>query len=156
MQGRPPHEMHGSELDAASMDADLHFATHLKAMFSVLRVEATEKVENHEAYLVIGHREGKAPRGFRPDTKMPHFYNLSNNSPEVLEKTQSDQKDYPAAEIRAILPPGTQVKTGDKLLLVEAMKTFNEILAPRAGMVTGILVDDGQPVEYGQPLLVIE
>jgi acetyl-CoA carboxylase biotin carboxyl carrier protein len=51
---------------------------------------------------------------------------------------------------------GSQVKTGDKVLLVEAMKTFNEILAPRAGTVTGILVDDGQPVEYGQPLLVIE
>ena len=51
---------------------------------------------------------------------------------------------------------GSQVKAGDKLLLVEAMKTFNEIVAPRAGMVTGILVEDGQPVEYGQPLLVIE
>jgi len=51
---------------------------------------------------------------------------------------------------------GTQVKTGDKLLLVEAMKTFNEILAHRAGVVTSILVDDGQPVEYGQPLLIIE
>ncbi len=51
---------------------------------------------------------------------------------------------------------GARVKVGDKLLLVEAMKTFNEIVAPRAGTVTGILVEDGQPVEYGQPLLVIE
>ncbi len=51
---------------------------------------------------------------------------------------------------------GTVVKAGDKLLLVEAMKTFNEIVAPRAGTVTRILVEDGQPVEYGQPLFVIE
>jgi acetyl-CoA carboxylase biotin carboxyl carrier protein len=51
---------------------------------------------------------------------------------------------------------GSQVKAGDKILLVEAMKTFNEIVAPRAGTVTGILVEDGQPVEYGQPLLIIE
>ena len=51
---------------------------------------------------------------------------------------------------------GAQVKAGDKVLLVEAMKTFNETLAPRTGTVTGILVEDGQPVEYGQPLLVIE
>jgi acetyl-CoA carboxylase biotin carboxyl carrier protein len=51
---------------------------------------------------------------------------------------------------------GAQVKAGDKILLVEAMKTFNEIVAPRAGTVTGILVEDGQPVEYGQPLLIIE
>lgn len=51
---------------------------------------------------------------------------------------------------------GSQVKAGDKLLLVEAMKTFNEIVAPRPGTVTSILVEDGQPVEYGQPLFVIE
>jgi acetyl-CoA carboxylase biotin carboxyl carrier protein len=51
---------------------------------------------------------------------------------------------------------GTKVQSGEKLLLVEAMKTFNEILAPREGTVTSILVEDGQPVEYGQPLLVIE
>ena len=51
---------------------------------------------------------------------------------------------------------GAKVKPGDKLLLVEAMKTFNEIVAPREGTVTSILVEDGQPVEYGQPLLVIE
>jgi acetyl-CoA carboxylase biotin carboxyl carrier protein len=51
---------------------------------------------------------------------------------------------------------GSKVKSGEKLLLVEAMKTFNEILAPREGTVTSIMVEDGQPVEYGQPLLVIE
>ncbi|ACK52741.1 acetyl-CoA carboxylase, biotin carboxyl carrier protein [Methylocella silvestris BL2] len=51
---------------------------------------------------------------------------------------------------------GSVVKAGDKLLLVEAMKTFNEIVAPRAGSVTRILVEDGSPVEYGQPLFVIE
>lgn len=51
---------------------------------------------------------------------------------------------------------GSSVRAGDKLMLVEAMKTFNEIVSPRAGTVTAILVEDGQPVEYGQPLLVIE
>jgi acetyl-CoA carboxylase biotin carboxyl carrier protein len=51
---------------------------------------------------------------------------------------------------------GTVVKQGDKVLLVEAMKTFNDIVAPRAGTVTAIFVEDGQPVEYGEPLLVIE
>lgn len=51
---------------------------------------------------------------------------------------------------------GSTVRAGDKLMLVEAMKTFNEIVSPRAGTVTAILVEDGQPVEYGQPLLVIE
>jgi acetyl-CoA carboxylase biotin carboxyl carrier protein len=48
------------------------------------------------------------------------------------------------------------VGAGDKLLLIEAMKTFNDIVAPRAGTVKAIYVEDGQPVEYGEPLLVIE
>jgi acetyl-CoA carboxylase biotin carboxyl carrier protein len=62
----------------------------------------------------------------------------------------------PSPEAKAFVEVGSQVKAGDKILLVEAMKTFNEIVAPRAGTVTQILVEDGQPVEYGEPLLIIE
>ena len=62
----------------------------------------------------------------------------------------------PSPEAKAFVEIGSQVKAGDKVLLVEAMKTFNEIVAPRAGTVTAILVEDGQPVEYGEALLVIE
>ena len=51
--------------------------------------------------------------------------------------------------------PGQTVAAGQTLLLIEAMKTFNQIKAPRAGAVTQILVASGQPVEYGQPLVVI-
>ena len=62
----------------------------------------------------------------------------------------------PAPESPPFVDVGSQVKAGDKILLVEAMKTFNEIIAPKGGTVTQILVDDGQPVEYGQALIVIE
>ncbi|MBK9082110.1 MAG: acetyl-CoA carboxylase biotin carboxyl carrier protein [Rhizobiales bacterium] len=62
----------------------------------------------------------------------------------------------PSPEAKPFIEVGSQVKAGDKIFLVEAMKTFNEIVAPRAGTVTQILVEDGQPVEYDQPLLVIE
>ena len=48
------------------------------------------------------------------------------------------------------------MKTGDKMMLVEAMKTFNEIVAPRPGRIGDILIEDGAPVEYDQPLMVIE
>ena len=51
---------------------------------------------------------------------------------------------------------GTTVHEGQTLLLIEAMKTFNPILAPRAGTVTRILVTDGQPVEFGEPLVIVE
>jgi acetyl-CoA carboxylase biotin carboxyl carrier protein len=59
-------------------------------------------------------------------------------------------------EAKPFIEVGTPVKAGDKLLLIEAMKTFNDIVAPRAGVVTQILVDDKDPVEFGQPLVVIE
>lgn len=51
---------------------------------------------------------------------------------------------------------GAQVKEGQTLLIIEAMKTMNHIPAPRAGTVRRILVEDGTPVEYGAPLMIIE
>lgn len=51
---------------------------------------------------------------------------------------------------------GDKVREGQTLLIIEAMKTMNQISAPRAGTVTAIIFDDAQPVEYGQPLVVIE
>ncbi|WP_353472779.1 acetyl-CoA carboxylase biotin carboxyl carrier protein [Salipiger sp. H15] len=51
---------------------------------------------------------------------------------------------------------GAQVKEGDTLVIVEAMKTMNHIPAPRAGTVKRILVEDGAPVEYGAPLVILE
>ena len=51
---------------------------------------------------------------------------------------------------------GQAVKEGQTLLIIEAMKTMNQIPSPRSGTVTSILVEDAQPVEYGMPLVVIE
>ena len=62
----------------------------------------------------------------------------------------------PSPDAKPFVEIGSVVKQGERILLVEAMKTFNDIVAPRAGKVTAILVEDGQPVEYGEPLLVIE
>jgi acetyl-CoA carboxylase biotin carboxyl carrier protein len=51
---------------------------------------------------------------------------------------------------------GTKVSVGQTLLIIEAMKTMNQIPSTRAGTVTQILVEDGQPVEFGEPLVIIE
>src|SRR3979411_1103088 len=51
---------------------------------------------------------------------------------------------------------GAKVSAGQTLLIIEAMKTMNQIPSPRAGTVTQILVEDGQPVEFGEPLVIIE
>lgn len=61
-----------------------------------------------------------------------------------------DPKAKPFVEV------GDEVRAGQTILIVEAMKHMNEVAAPRAGKVVAILVEDGQPVEYGQPLMIVE
>uniref|UniRef100_UPI0025942B96 acetyl-CoA carboxylase biotin carboxyl carrier protein n=1 Tax=uncultured Maritimibacter sp. TaxID=991866 RepID=UPI0025942B96 len=56
----------------------------------------------------------------------------------------------------AFVKVGDKVAEGDTVLIVEAMKTMNQIPAPRAGTVKRILVEDGSPVEYGAPLMILE
>jgi acetyl-CoA carboxylase biotin carboxyl carrier protein len=62
----------------------------------------------------------------------------------------------PEPGARPFVEVGSQVVPGQTLLIVEAMKTMNQIPAPRAGTVIQILIEDGQPVEYGEPLMIIE
>ena len=57
---------------------------------------------------------------------------------------------------RPFVEVGTKVAVGQTLVIIEAMKTMNQIPAPRAGTVTQILVEDGAPVEFGEPLVIIE
>nr|MDP8994742.1 acetyl-CoA carboxylase biotin carboxyl carrier protein [Pseudomonadota bacterium] len=62
----------------------------------------------------------------------------------------------PEPGAKPFVAPGQSVREGDTLVIIEAMKVMNPITAPRAGTVTQLLVQDGQPVEYDQPLLIIE
>ena len=62
----------------------------------------------------------------------------------------------PAPGSKPFIEVGQTVKEGQTLLIIEAMKTMNQIPSPRAGTVTAILFEDAQPVEFGEPLVVIE
>ena len=62
----------------------------------------------------------------------------------------------PEPGAKPFVDEGSAVREGETLLIVEAMKTLNTIPAPRAGTVTRILIADGQPVEFGEPLLILE
>lgn len=73
------------------------------------------------------------------------------NSPMVGTAYLSPEPGSPA-----FIKIGDTVTAGQTLMVVEAMKTFNPIPAPRAGKVTAILVTDAQPVEFGEPLLILE
>jgi len=62
----------------------------------------------------------------------------------------------PSPDSKPFIEVGQQVREGQTLLIIEAMKTMNQIPSPRSGTVTAILFKDAQPVEYGEPLVVIE
>jgi acetyl-CoA carboxylase biotin carboxyl carrier protein len=62
----------------------------------------------------------------------------------------------PSPGAAAFIEEGSEVKQGQTLLIIEAMKTMNQIPAPRAGKVVRIFITNGQPVEYGEPLVAIE
>ena len=62
----------------------------------------------------------------------------------------------PEPKAKSFIKQGQTVKKGDTLLIIEAMKTFNPIKAKESGKVEKILVNDSEPVEYGQPLIVIK
>ncbi len=62
----------------------------------------------------------------------------------------------PSPEAPPFVQPGDKVKKGQTLLIVEAMKTMNPIQAPRDGVVKEVLVGDAQPVEFGEPLVLLE
>jgi len=62
----------------------------------------------------------------------------------------------PSPDASPFVEEGASVSEGDTVLLVEAMKTFNPITAPKSGTIKSILVNDAQPVEFGEPLFIIE
>jgi acetyl-CoA carboxylase biotin carboxyl carrier protein len=80
----------------------------------------------------------------------------ANHPGAVLSPMVGTAYRRPSPDAKPFVEIGSRVEAGEKVLLVEAMKTFNEIVAPRAGTVTAVYVEDGTPVEYGEPLLVIE
>ncbi len=97
------------------------------------------------------HREpaGGGKRGSARDELLAHPGTVT--SPMVGTAYRSPEPGAPP-----FVEVGTKVAAGQTLLIIEAMKTMNQIPAPRAGVVLAILVEDGQPVEYGEPLAVIE
>jgi photosynthetic reaction center cytochrome c subunit len=96
IQGRQLREMHGSDLDGAAIDADLHLATHLKQMFSQMEVRESEKIDTHATYEVVGQREGKPPIQLYFDQQSGLLIRLVRYGETALGwlPTQIDYADY--------------------------------------------------------------
>ena len=98
----------------------------------------------------VGKGEPDAPKAQTP-TKDPARHPGCVPSPMVGTAYRS-----PSPTAKAFVEVGDTVQAGQTILIVEAMKHMNEVVTPHGGRVTEILVEDGQPVEYGQPLMIIE
>ncbi|GAK44637.1 acetyl-CoA carboxylase, biotin carboxyl carrier protein [Tepidicaulis marinus] len=125
-----------TEIEVEAEDVKIRVARQINAQVSVGHAPAAAPAP--AAAAAPAKSEGGAPAGAVPSPMVGTAY----MAPE------------PGAA--AFVSVGSRVNAGDTLLIIEAMKTMNQIPAPRAGTVTQILVEDGMPVEYGEPLLVIE
>ncbi|MCW5714123.1 MAG: acetyl-CoA carboxylase biotin carboxyl carrier protein [Bauldia sp.] len=111
---------------------------------NVMQVQATAPAS-------IGAADVRGAAGAVPAAESPASHPGAVPSPMVGTAYRAPDPDAkPFVEI------GDKVRVGQTLLIVEAMKTMNQIPAPKAGTVKQILVTDGQPVEYGEPLMIIE
>jgi hypothetical protein len=92
----PVRDMHGPDIDGASIDADLHFPAHLKEMFSKVETRGSEKIGDHDCYLVVGEREGKPPLRLYFDEQSGLLVRLVRfgESPLGRLPTQIDYADY--------------------------------------------------------------
>lgn len=104
----------------------------------------------HHAAPVATHSAPAAPQP-APEMPDPARHPGAVKSPMVGTAYRA-----PSPDAQPFVDVGAEVRQGQTVLIIEAMKTMNQIVAPRAGRVAQILVTDGQPVEYDEPLLIIE
>jgi acetyl-CoA carboxylase biotin carboxyl carrier protein len=132
-----------SEIEVEQGDFRIRISRHVAP--APTQVTYTEAPRLAEAPVVAG--GGEPPKSLADPARHPGVV----PSPMVgTVYRASDPKAKPFVEV------GDEVKVGQTILIVEAMKHMNEVAAPHAGKVVAILVEDSQPVEYGQPLMIIE
>jgi acetyl-CoA carboxylase biotin carboxyl carrier protein len=128
-------------------------------------VRATAATHDHQPQAAVAPSKGAANAKLKPGAKvMAHATDKAPAGKLELEENQKLVESpmvgtfYRAASPDAspFVEEGTQVRKGQPLCIIEAMKMMNEIEADTAGRVVTILVENGNPVEYGQPLMILE
>lgn len=97
-----------------------------------------------------------APAPVAASAEAPKAADPASNPGAVPSPMVGTAYTAPEPGARAFVEVGDVVKEGQTVMIIEAMKHLNHIPAPRAGRVTAVLVENGQPVEFGEPLLIIE
>jgi acetyl-CoA carboxylase biotin carboxyl carrier protein len=155
---RPSGGVDLTMVSALAKIADAHDLSEVEIEHSGLRVRvARERAAPAAATYTIPAPAPAAAAHYAPAAAQPAPATPPADRPGTVKSPMVGTAYLrPSPEAKPFIEVGTIVKEGDKILLVEAMKTFNDIVAPRGGKVTEIFVADGSPVEYDQPLLVIE
>ncbi len=137
--------------------------TEIEVQQADLRIRVARQVQVTATVPMAAHSHMHAPA--------PGSYNAPHQEAPAAPPAESDLASHPgvlkspmvgtaylgpAPGAKPFVEVGQKVNQGDRVLIVEAMKTFNDIVAPRAGTVAAFLIEDKQPVEYGQPLMIIE
>jgi acetyl-CoA carboxylase biotin carboxyl carrier protein len=100
--------------------------------------------------------QGAAPASLATVAAAPAALDLAKHPGVVPSPMVGTAYWAPEPGAKPFIEVGVKVSAGQTLLIIEAMKTMNQIPSPRAGTVTQILIEDGQPVEFGEPLVIIE
>ncbi|HFB54819.1 MAG TPA: acetyl-CoA carboxylase biotin carboxyl carrier protein [Hellea balneolensis] len=121
-----------------------------------LKLRVARNVGSSTAPVTVAHAApvAAAPAAAAPETA-PAAQDPAANKNAVKSPMVGTAYVRPSPESDPFITVGDSVKQGDTLLLIEAMKTFNPIKAEKSGTVTQILIEDGQPVEFGEALLII-
>ena len=158
-------------IEQGAMQVDVELVRQLAQMLDATQLTEIE-VED-------GNRRIRVARKAAPVAQQPMHYAPAQpapvSAPLAIPQAAETGASAPASSANAVKSPmvgtvylsaepgskafaavGQKVAAGDTLLIVEAMKVMNQILAPSAGTVTAVLVENGQPVEFDQPLIVVE
>jgi acetyl-CoA carboxylase biotin carboxyl carrier protein len=121
-----------------------------------IRVAKELHVTNVAPVSYAAHAPSHAPAAVAAVETKPHVADPAKHPGAVKSPMVGTAYRSPEPGAALFCEVGSKVNQGDTLLIIEAMKTMNQIPAPRAGTVTAILFENAQPVEYGEPLIVIE
>jgi acetyl-CoA carboxylase biotin carboxyl carrier protein len=154
--------------DKGAMQVDVQLVRDLAALLDDTNLTEIE-VEDGDRKIRVARKAGAAPAAIYAPAPAAAPAPIASAAPAApaaepalpsgnVVKSPIVGTAYLAAEPGAapFARVGAQVNAGDTILIVEAMKVMNAIPAPSAGTIKAILVDNGQPVEYDQPLIVIE
>jgi len=144
----------------------------VKKLIELLEESNVAEIEIHEGEESVRiSRHGSSPAQFHMQSPMAPTAaatSAAGSAPVAMAAPEPDEENFvrspmvgtfyrsPSPGSKAFVEDGAEVKVGDTLCIIEAMKILNQIESERAGSVKRILVENGQPVEYNQPLFVIE